>query len=67
MSEPVTVIRPSGKITIGLPSSITLITFFTAMGFVGSTARCSTWVRIILKNQLRVTPVCTTKTGSIGR
>jgi hypothetical protein len=36
---PVVVMRPSGKMTTGRPDSSRRITFFIAIGLVGSTAR----------------------------
>ena len=42
ISEPVLVMRPSGKITTGRPVSTSLMTCFMASGLVESTVRCGT-------------------------
>src|SRR5258708_298590 len=66
MSEPETVIRPSGKITTGSPAATSLISSRAASGLVGSMV----WCRIILRNGLAhhalEMPVSTAKLASIG-
>ena len=67
ISAPVTVIRPSGKITNVLPSRTALTIALVDIGLVGSTGKARNSLSAGAIHQRAATWLCTAKTGLPGR